>query len=220
MGAGGIPSSWCSGRCWPRVRQAGRRMWRSISSRTAIVSFARPARRDTTVHEAKATIGKVPAEDVNGVPSTEDRFQVKLGGTTMTWDGHLAGDSVSASRPVEIRWAASGERGAVVTGALTWRAKYSRAMAGSLTIDGNKALAKALRESPTRFAGPAYRGGGGDVVAGALKPFRRSVQACRRVHVEDVHNPPICIIARELCRMVSGSTAAQMVSANLFSLSG
>jgi hypothetical protein len=116
------------------------------------------------LHEAKVAIGKVPAEDENGVPSKEDRFQVKLGGTTMTWDGHLAGDSVSASKPVEIRWAASGERGAVVTGALTWRPVYSRAMAGSLTIDGDKALAKALRASPTRFAGPAYRGGGGAVV--------------------------------------------------------
>jgi len=127
-----------------------------------LIRSAREAGQE--VHEAKATTGKVPAEDENGVPSKEDRFQVKLGGTTMTWDGHLAGDSVSASHPVEIRWAASGERGAVVTGALTWRAAYSRAMAGSLTIDGNKAMAKALRESPTRFAGPAYRGGGGEVV--------------------------------------------------------
>jgi len=127
-----------------------------------LIRSAREAGQD--VHDAKATIGKVPAEDVNGVPSTEDRFQVKLGGTTMTWDGHLAGDRVPTSRPVEIRWAASGERGAVVTGTLTWRAEYSRAMAGSLTIDGNKALAKALRESPTRFAGPAFRGGGGEVV--------------------------------------------------------
>jgi hypothetical protein len=36
-------------------------------------------------------------------------------------------------------------------------------MVGSLKVDGKDDFAKALKGSPTRFAGPAYRGGGGVV---------------------------------------------------------
>ena len=118
------------------------------------------------VHEARLTIGKVPAEDENGVPSSDDRFEVKLGGTTFTWDGRLARDSIAVSQPVETRWARSTGRGGVVTGSLALTPAYSYAMAGSLRVDGKTAFAKALRASPTRFAGPAYRGGEGTVTFG------------------------------------------------------
>jgi hypothetical protein len=46
---------------------------------------------------------------------------------------------------------------------MTLAPSYSRAMAGALKVDGKDALAKALRASPTRFAGPAYLGGAGSV---------------------------------------------------------
>jgi hypothetical protein len=118
------------------------------------------------LHEARLTIGKVPAEDENGVPSSDDRFQVKLGGTTFTWDGRLARDSIAVSQPVETKWARSASRGGVVAGALALTPTYSYAMAGSLRVEGKTAFAKALRASPTRFAGPAYRGGQGEVTFG------------------------------------------------------
>jgi hypothetical protein len=118
------------------------------------------------VREARLTIGKVPAEDENGVPSTDDRFQVKLGGTVVTWDGHLAGDSAAVAEPVENRWVTAGARGSAATGSLTLTPGQSQAMAGSLKVDGKSDFAKALRASPTRFAGPAYRGGGGRVTFG------------------------------------------------------
>jgi hypothetical protein len=116
--------------------------------------------------EARLTIGKVPAEDENGVPSTDDRFQVKLGGTVVTWDGHLARDSSAVTEPLRLAWAAAGDHGSVVTGSLTLTPGQSQAMAGSLKVDGKTEFAKALRASPTRFVGPAYRGGDGKVTFG------------------------------------------------------
>lgn len=116
------------------------------------------------VEEARLTMGKVPAEDEYGTPSSDDRFQVRIGKTTVTWDGHLAGDSTAVTGPVEAAWtgAAARERG-TSTGRLTLRPAHSRAMAGSLKVDGKGAFANALRASPTRFAGPAYQGGRGEI---------------------------------------------------------
>jgi hypothetical protein len=115
------------------------------------------------LHEARLTVGKVPAEDENGVPSSDDRFQVKLSGAVVTWDGHLAGDSAAAAEPVVQTWSVSGMRGGLSTGTLTLSPARSQPMAGSLKVDGKTDLAKALRASPTRFAGPSFRGGGGKV---------------------------------------------------------
>jgi hypothetical protein len=108
-----------------------------------------------TVHEARLTVGKVPAEDENGTPSTDDRIQIKVGKTIVTWDGHLAGDSTAVAAPIETVWTGAGK--------LTLSPAYAQAMVGSLKVDGNDAFAKALRASPTRFAGPAYRGGEGTI---------------------------------------------------------
>ena len=113
------------------------------------------------LHEARLTVGKVPAEDENGVPSSDDRFQVKVRGTVVTWDGRLAGDSAAVAERVETTWSVTGMRGTVVTGSLTLSPAHSQPMAGSLKVDGKNELAKALRSSPTRFAGPSYRGGAG-----------------------------------------------------------
>jgi len=115
------------------------------------------------LHEARLTVGKVPAEDENGVPSSDDRFQVKLSGTVVTWDGRLAGDSAAVAGPVETSWSVTGTRGGLVTGSLTLTPARSQPMAGSLKIDGKNDLAKALRASPTRFAGPSFGGGAGKV---------------------------------------------------------
>jgi len=118
------------------------------------------------MQEAHLTVGKVPVEDENGTPSGEDRIQVKLGKTVVTWDGHLAGDSTHVGAPQETEWTGQGVRGGEATGKLVLTPTYSRAMAGSLKVDGKDEVAKALRASPTRFAGPAYRGGGGTVSFG------------------------------------------------------
>ena len=115
------------------------------------------------LHEARLTVGKVPAEDENGVPSSDDRFQVKLRGTVVTWDGRLAGEGTAVAKAIENTWSVAGRRGGVVTGSLTLSPARAQPMAGSLKVDGKNELAKALRASPTRFAGPSFGGGSGKV---------------------------------------------------------
>jgi hypothetical protein len=116
------------------------------------------------VRSARLDVGLVPVEDEEGVPSTEERFQVKIGKTLITWDGHLVGDSVGIPEPVRATWEVQGVRSGVASGILDLSPVHERPMAGSLKVDGKDALAKLLRASPTRFAGPAYRGGEGTIL--------------------------------------------------------
>lgn len=115
------------------------------------------------VQEARLLMGKVPEEDQNGVPSSDDRVQVKVGKTLVTWDGRLVGDSASVQAPIATAWTSAAARGGVAVGVLTLAPSYSGAMAGALKVEGKGALAKALKTSPTRFAGPAYWGGVGTI---------------------------------------------------------
>ena len=108
-------------------------------------------------------VGLVPSVDEDGVPSSDERFQVKAGGTTITWDGPQPRERTAVREPWAISWAATGARGGVVSGEVLLSPVSSRAMVGSLKVDGKDAFAKALRTSPTRFAGPAYQGGGGSI---------------------------------------------------------
>lgn len=121
---------------------------------------------EQSIHEGRLSVGQVPGEDEDGVPRTDRRFQVKLGKTTVTWDGHAAGDSTAVQGRVESNWLADGTRGRRVTGRIELQPAFFRAMAGSLKIDGNGDLARALRASPTRFAGPEYFGGTGVITLG------------------------------------------------------
>jgi hypothetical protein len=116
------------------------------------------------VREARLLVGLVPVEDENGVPSSDERFQVKVGKTTITWDGRAARDSAALKEPVRRSWAVTSTRGGgIAIGEIVLSPGYQRAMAGSLKVDGKDDFAKALRASPTRFAGPAYVGGGGSI---------------------------------------------------------
>jgi hypothetical protein len=132
-----------------------------FSNSSRLIRSARLAGQ--TVDDARLTIGKVPAVNEDGVPSTDDRFQVKVGKTTLTWDGRPAHDSTAVKEPVDAAWAAGENGGKLRTGKLGLAASFSRPMVGSLKVDGKGDLAKALRASPTRFAGPVYVGGGGKV---------------------------------------------------------
>ncbi len=116
------------------------------------------------MREARLMIGKVlPDGDDNGVASEDDRFQVRIGKTLVTWDGRLAGDSIKVPEPVAIAWVRAAPKGGMANGEIRLRPSYARAMAGALKVEGKDQLAKALRASPTRFAGPALKGGGGSV---------------------------------------------------------
>ncbi len=115
------------------------------------------------VREARLAFGLVPVEDENGVPSTDRRFQVKLGKTIVTWDGPQVRDSGAVREPLRRSWSMAGQRGGIVKGEVVISPAFTRPMAGSLKVDGKDDFAKALRASPTRFAGPAYQGGDGTI---------------------------------------------------------
>jgi hypothetical protein len=115
------------------------------------------------IRQLEARIGKVPEVDINGVPSTDDRFQVKIGKTLIIWDGHPARDSAQTNGSVEIVWASRGESGEKGNGKLSLTPQWSSPMVGSLKVEGKDDLAKALRASPVRFVGPVYGGGGGQI---------------------------------------------------------
>jgi hypothetical protein len=113
------------------------------------------------VREGRLRMGKVPIVDEDGVPSPDDRFEVKLGKTLITWDGRLASDTVRLKQPVVSEWAVKAG-----DGGMTLSAEVARSMVGALKVEGKDDFAQALKASPTRFAGPAYQGGSGVVRLG------------------------------------------------------
>jgi hypothetical protein len=119
--------------------------WRFI--RLAETSFI-------TMDYAVPSLGKVPE-------STDDRYRVTMGRTIITWDGHLAGDSATASSPTEQVWWALSSRGAPMHGQVKIQTEKGQAAVGTLQIAGNDALAKSLRASPIRMVGPISWGGSG-----------------------------------------------------------
>ena len=106
--------------------------------------------------QVKATFGKAAHSD-------DERHVVALGKTTLTWDGHAAGDSVTLSAPVEHVWVVRGPRGKPVQ--VRWRlnAASSRSMVGGLVVQGKDKLAKLMRKSPVRYLGPIYEGGNAEL---------------------------------------------------------
>ena len=110
--------------------------------------------------------GKVPVETADGrlVPGIDDRYQVKVGSTTLTWDGRVTGDSASGPIASDHEWRAYGLR------QTTWKVhgsvqpSGSRPVVGALRIAGKDALARALQGSPIRFVGPWHSGGTAQIV--------------------------------------------------------
>lgn len=114
-----------------------------------------------TLHEVKATLGLVPEVDENGEPSKDSRFQVKVGKTLVTWDGRHGSDSSTVSGSVAVAWATPADASTRGQGSLTLAPVWASPMVGALKVEGKDGLAKALQNSPVRFVGPLYRGGGG-----------------------------------------------------------
>ena len=118
------------------------------------------------IRSAEAKLGKVPVVDENGVPNRDDRFQVKIGKTLVTWDGHDVADSVEARGALETAWVINAGGEGKEIGSLTLAPRWVSPMVGSLRVEGKDDLAKALKGSPVRFVGPKYRGGGGEIRLG------------------------------------------------------
>jgi hypothetical protein len=103
----------------------------------------------------KTAFGKVPE-------STDDRYEIRYSGTTLTWDGHASGDSTAA--PVMDReWTAAGRNGRVLRIHERLDAAGARMLVGALRVEGKGELARALTGSPIRYVGPLVWGGSGSI---------------------------------------------------------
>ena len=103
----------------------------------------------------RSEFGKVPE-------SSEDRYVIKYDRTTLTWDGHATGDSTGMAMR-QRSWRVPARNGQLAIVRLRLGPSGSRAMAGSLRIEGKGELARMLMASPTRFVGPLVWGGSGDI---------------------------------------------------------
>ena len=103
----------------------------------------------------KTEFGKVPE-------STDDRYEIRYSGTTLTWDGHASGDS-SAAPVLDRSWAVSGRNGRVLRVTERLDAAGGRFLVGALRVEGKGELARALIASPIRYVGPLLWGGSGSI---------------------------------------------------------
>jgi hypothetical protein len=113
-------------------------------------------RAGVKLREAQSSRSK-PAESEN------DRYNVKIGKTRLIWNGKAVGDSARVEGPLRELWLTKGVSGTVWQVQTTLQPVWMRPLAGVLTVEGKDDLAKALKASPTRFVGPLYFGGGGEL---------------------------------------------------------
>src|SRR5215210_7736136 len=104
------------------------------------------------LHEATATV-------VDSAEEANDVYSIKLERTALVWRGRPTGDSARVERGVQESWSLTGARTGAWAGDFHYQPEWSRALVGSLTVEGKGDLAKALKASPIRFVGPLYRGG-------------------------------------------------------------
>lgn len=108
------------------------------------------------IREARSMVSKTAGGD-------SDLYEVRVGKTRLAWTGHAAGDSMRVQHPIEELWLTRGASGTFWRVRTTLRPAWTRSLVGVLSVDGKDDLAKALKGSPTRFVGPLYHGGGGEL---------------------------------------------------------
>jgi hypothetical protein len=95
--------------------------------------------------------------------TTSSSYRVKLERTLLVWHGRASGDSTRVAQPIQEAWLVPGLRGQTWSVRFTLSPTWSQPLVGSLTVEGKGDLAKALKESPIRFVGPAYRQGNAEL---------------------------------------------------------
>ena len=105
------------------------------------------------LHEAE--VGFRAPTDTSGT-----EYRQKIGKTELIWTGRAAGDSTRVEHPSVEKWQMAGSRGVIWSVDFSFTPTWARALAGSFRVEGKGNLANRLRESPIRFVGPFYHGGG------------------------------------------------------------
>jgi hypothetical protein len=137
---------------------------RLYASNWRAARLAEAAHMDFTKIDAAA--GKVPIEDAEGrlVPGPDDRYEIRVGKTMVTWDGRFAGDTAYAPAPETHAWRAMGRRETVWTVRSEVQPEGSAAVVGALRVIGRDDLARALQGSPIRHVGTWHSGGNAQLV--------------------------------------------------------
>jgi hypothetical protein len=108
------------------------------------------------LHEAEAKFR--PPTDTSGT-----EYRQKIGKTQLIWSGRTAGDSTRLEQPIIETWQVAGARGVTWSAKLSFNPTWVRALAGSFRVEGKGDLVDMLTDSPIRFVGPFYHGGGGQL---------------------------------------------------------
>ncbi len=101
---------------------------------------------------ARLTSGPIP-------DSRDERFEVELDRTTVTFDGHPVADSTLDAVELRHRFVVQGERLMLWTVELQIAPERMALFSGGLRFVGKGALAKAMSRSPIRIVGPVFSGG-------------------------------------------------------------
>lgn len=110
--------------------------------------------QDALIHVStlKRSLVKLPE-------STNDRYELKIGKTVLTWDGELRRDSTATTDSLAAALLYDGQRGVRFTAAVSGQPVWTRNPAGVFRVSGKDDLAKALQASPVRHFGPLLWGG-------------------------------------------------------------
>lgn len=132
-------------------------------SLVAIQLFTSDWRAQRAAETGRLQLKQVKMQFGQAPKSTDDRYVIQLGKTTVVWDGRAGADSTVPSEPEVHVFLRQARSGAPSLARFEVRANERRSMIGALIIEGKDRLAKALRKSPIRFAGPLLRGGQGSL---------------------------------------------------------
>jgi hypothetical protein len=108
------------------------------------------------LHEAE--VGYRAPTDTSGT-----EYRQNIGKTQLIWSGRTAGDSTRVAQPIIENWQATGARGVTWAAKLAFTPAWARGLVGSFRVEGKGDLANMLKDSPIRFVGPFYHGGGGQL---------------------------------------------------------
>jgi hypothetical protein len=118
------------------------------------------------LRKVRSIVRDIDNEDDPSAPPIGIRYQLKLGKTLLTWDGRRISDSTRAQGSQSSEWRADSRRRGQMSARLTLTPEWTKAMVGSLRVEGEDDFANAIKGSPIRFVGPAVQGGGGELAFG------------------------------------------------------
>jgi hypothetical protein len=118
------------------------------------------------LREVRSKVESITSDEDPEGPPIGTRYQVRVGKTTLIWEGRRASDSTRSDGQVATEWRSESPRHGAVSARLVLKPEWTKPMVGWLQVEGKDAFAEAVKASPIRFVGPAMIGGGGELAFG------------------------------------------------------